>query len=136
MEEIKVVSATIDNLHDVLNFVEAKLEENEASMKNINVILVAVEEIYANIAMYAYEGKDIGDAIISIEIVDDIATISFKDTGMAFDPLAKIDPDIHAKAEDRSIGGLGIYMVKKSMDECFYSREDDTNIFTMRKAIK
>lgn len=136
-EIIKTVDATVENLHEVLGFIEEELEKHEASMKSTNIILVAAEEIYANIAMYAYEGQsEVGKASIAIGFVDDVISITFKDTGMAFDPLAKVDPDIHAEIEKRGIGGLGIYMVKKTMDECTYSRIDGTNIFTIRKAIK
>ena len=133
----KTVDASVDNLYEVLGFIEENLEAHNASMKDINVISVAAEEMYANIAMYAYQDSDNPkEATIEMEFVDDSVIITFIDSGMPFNPLAKEDPDVHAKAEDRGIGGLGIYMVKKSMNECKYEYKDSKNIFSMRKVIK
>lgn len=134
----KTFEAKIDNLHMVLELLEAELEKHEASMKMINVISVAAEEIYANVCMYAYPNNEsAGECTVGIYFDGDNANISFKDSGIPFNPLEKADPNIHAAAEERGIGGLGIYMVKKSMDDCSYERTTDgKNIFTMRKAIK
>lgn len=98
---------------------------------------VAVEELFVNIAHYAYletpEGK--GKAWIRIGFRQDPTTmvLSLIDKGIPFDPVAKPDPDVTLKAEDRKIGGLGIYMVKKSMDSMVYERRDDMNILTITK---
>lgn len=133
----KTVEAKVENLHEVLGFLEEQLEIHEASMKVINVMSISLEEMYANVCMYAYAEQDnIGDCTIRIGFDGDIADVSLIDSGLEFDPLAKDDPNIHAAAEDRGIGGLGIFMVKKYMDECKYERVDGKNIFTMRKAIK
>ena len=127
--------ASVDVLYDVLGFAESKLEEYGASMKDTNIISIALEEMFVNVASYAYtDGK--GTADISIWFDEGMFYIRLEDSGFEFNPLAKIDPDIHAQAEDRGIGGLGIYMVKKSMDNCTYERKDDKNIFTMGKKIK
>ena len=131
----KICDATIDNLHEVLDFIEAQLETHEASMKNTNVILIAAEEMFTNIAFYAYPDTT-GQAKIAIGFDEDVMYLKLEDSGIEFNPLEKIDPDIHAKAEDRDIGGLGIYMVKKSMDDCEYMRVDNKNIFIMKKSIK
>lgn len=131
----KTIEAKIDNLHEVLGFVEEQLEAHEAMMKVITITNISLEEMYANICMYAYDGNP-GPCTIKIWFEGNDAFISLIDEGMPFDPLAKEDPDIHASAEERGIGGLGIYMVKEYMDECTYERIDDKNIFTMRKAIK
>ena len=131
----KTFEAKIDNLHEVLGFVEEQLEAHEAMMKVITITNISLEEMYANICMYAYDGNP-GPCTIKIWFEGNDAFISLIDEGMPFDPLAKEDPDIHASAEERGIGGLGIYMVKEYMDECTYERIDDKNIFTMRKAIK
>lgn len=133
----KTFEATIENLHPVLDLLEAELESHDASMKMINVICVAAEEMYANVAMYAYADKEKpGDCSISIWFENDIVSIKFVDSGVPFNPLAKTDPNIHATVEERGIGGLGIYMVKETMDDCSYERIDGKNIFVMRKAIK
>lgn len=133
----KTFEATVENLHPVLDLLESQLESHGASMKMINVISVAAEEMYANVAMYAYADQGIvGDCTISIWFEGDVVCIKFVDSGIEFNPLAKTDPNIHATVEEREIGGLGIYMVKETMDDCSYDRIDGKNIFVMRKAIK
>ena len=90
-----------------------------------------------NVAHYAYEGEsEKGKAWVSISFEGDEVTVVLKDRGMAFDPMQTEDPDIKASAEDRNIGGLGIYMIKKSTDSCFYERKDGMNILTMKKKIR
>ena len=94
-------------------------------------IRLSVEEVEENILCYS--GTKWVELIVEREA--DRLDISFRDGGIAFNPLAKDDPDITLSAEERSIGGLGIFMVKKSMDEVLYERRDDRNIFTMKKKI-
>lgn len=127
--------AETDNLHKVLAFVEEELEKHGCSMKTQMLISVMVEEIFVNIALYAYPGTK-GKATIGMQFKNDSVTIFFKDNGIEFNPLAKKDPDITLKAEDREIGGLGIYMVKKSMDDVTYIRNGDENILSIKKGIK
>ena len=134
MEKL-TVEATKENLLKVNEFVEANLEKIECPMKAMMQISVAVEEIYINIASYAY-----GDAIGQAEILLDTDTagqvsITFMDSGTPYDPLAKEDPDITLSAEERGIGGLGIFMVKKSMDDVLYKHEDGKNILTLIKKL-
>ena len=119
------VDALVSNLDQVLAFVDGQLETMDCSMKAQMQIDVAVEEIYVNIANYAY-APETGKAYISVQPDPDNAsvTIEFRDNGIPFDPLAKADPDVTLSAEERNIGGLGIYMVKKSMDALEYSRKD------------
>jgi anti-sigma regulatory factor (Ser/Thr protein kinase) len=134
MEKL-TVEATKENLLKVNEFVEMNLEKIECPMKAMMQISVAVEEIYINIASYAY-----GDAIGQAEILLDTDTvgqvsITFMDSGTPYDPLAKEDPDITLSAEERGIGGLGIFMVKKSMDDVQYKYEDGKNILTLVKKV-
>ena len=131
----RVFEAKVENLDSVLEFMEDELLSHGCIMKLVMPINISLEEMFVNIASYAYEPKT-GDATISIDFEGDDVVVQLRDTGMEFDPLAKIDPDINASAEERGIGGLGIYMVKKYMDKCEYERKDGTNIFTMRKNIK
>ena len=131
----KVFEAKVENLDNVLGFMEDELLSHGCSMKLVMPINISLEEMFVNIASYAYEPKT-GDATITVDFEGDDVIIQLRDTGMEFDPLAKIDPDINASAEERDIGGLGIYIVKKYMDHCEYERKDNTNIFTMRKKIK
>lgn len=124
--------ASDDALDDALAFVEEQLDELACPMKLVMQITVCVEEMFVNVAHYAYEGGE-GSVCLSVDGVESGVAITFIDSGMPFDPLAKADPDITLSAEERSIGGLGIFMVKKSMDEVSYERKDGSNIFRMAK---
>ena len=128
------LAATVENLNRVIDFFNEKMEESDCPMKVQVQLEVAVEEIFVNICHYAY-APDTGDATIQLQFLDEGRTveITFIDSGVAFDPLAKPDPDVSLPAAERQIGGLGIYMVKKSMDAVSYSRKNDQNIFTLRK---
>ena len=126
------IDAKIENLGSVIAFVEECLEELGCSMKIQMQMDVAVEEIFVNIAHYAYpEGA--GEAVISVGAEDDGIAIEFRDRGIPFDPLKKADPDVTLAAADRGIGGLGIYMVKKSMDRMTYEYADGQNILKIVK---
>ena len=131
----RVFKADDKELENVTTFIESELEKAEASMKAVNQITIALEEIFVNIAHYAYEGKE-GDALIGILIKDDFATIRFVDEGIPFNPLSMEKPDITLSAEERSIGGLGIFMVRKTMDSVHYEYSNGKNIFTIKKKIK
>lgn len=134
MEKL-TVEATKENLIAVNEFVESNLEKIDCPMKAMMQINVAVEEIYINIASYAY-GEGTGQAEILLDTdTPGQVSIVFKDSGTPYDPLAKEDPDITLSAEERGIGGLGIFMVKKSMDDVKYRYEDGKNILTLIKKI-
>ncbi len=126
--------ATDEAFTEANAWVEEELEKQGASMKAIMQITVCFEEIFVNVAHYAYEGE-VGDVEITLDNDNGNFSIAFVDNGKFFDPLAKEDPDITASAQERSIGGLGILMVKKSMDEVNYEYKDNKNIFTMKKNI-
>ena len=97
---------------------------------------VAVEEIFVNIASYAY-GDETGKVVLKIKIDNDPkkAVITFMDSGIPYDPLAKEDPDVTLSAEERQIGGLGIFMTKQFMDELEYEYTDGQNVLTLKKNI-
>ena len=133
MKEL-TLPATIDNIPTVVNFVNEQLEAFDCPM-NIQVkIELAVDEIFCNIASYAY-APNVGEATIQVDIEKDplAAVITFIDSGMRYDPLAKEDPDVTLSAEERKIGGLGIYLVKKSMDDVIYEYRDGKNILHLKK---
>ena len=130
----KTFKADKNVLYDVISFVEQELESHNCNMKVQMMISVMVEEIFINIASYAYEGED-GVADITLDFNNDDVKITFVDSGIEFNPLAKEDPDITLSAEERDIGGLGIYMVKQTMDEVIYERKDNKNILSIRKKI-
>ena len=135
MQELNIEART-DNLGEVLGFIDALLEERECRAKPQIQINIAVEEIFVNIAHYAY-APDIGNARITVDFEGDplSVVITFADSGMPYDPLAKEDPDVTLSVSERQIGGLGIYMVKKSMDDVEYEHKDGFNILTIKKRI-
>lgn len=135
MKEI-TVTATLENLPCVQAFIEAELESCGCPMRAMTQISVAVEEIYVNIAHYAYQ-PSVGEATVRCAVGGDPlqVTIQFLDSGKPFDPLAKPDADVTLSAEERKIGGLGILMVKKSMDEVQYEYKDGCNILTLKKQL-
>ena len=130
------IDAQVQKLDEVMAFIDEELEKHDTSMKVQMQIDVAVEEIFVNIAHYAYEDKN-GSAQISIDFKENPTTviISFSDQGIPFNPLDKEDPDTELSAEERQIGGLGIFIVKKSMDNVSYEYKDGCNIFTIEKVI-
>jgi len=130
MKEL-IIEARIDNLPDVHDFIAAELAASGCSAKLQNEIKVAVEEIFINIAHYAY-APDTGDVSIRITIGNTV-NITFEDKGNSYNPLEKEDPDITTGAEERPIGGLGVFMVKKIMDAVEYRYEGGKNILMMSR---
>jgi anti-sigma regulatory factor (Ser/Thr protein kinase) len=131
METI-TVKAELELLDDVLAFIETAAVDMPPKMQN--QLAIAVEEIFVNIANYSYEAKN-GDAVITAANDGEKLTITFEDMGIPYNPLAKNDPDITASADDRKIGGLGIFMAKKLTDGMEYSFKDGKNILTIHKNI-
>lgn len=130
------VEAKIENVDKVTEFVNEVLEEKECPLKVQMQLDVAIDEIFGNIAYYAY-GKGSGNATIQIEMEDNPPkiTLTFIDQGIPYNPLEIKDPDITLDIEDREIGGLGIFLVKKTMDELSYEYVDGQNILTMKKEL-
>ncbi|WP_035767165.1 ATP-binding protein [Butyrivibrio sp. NC2002] len=130
------IEAKVENLNEVLAFVDEQIEEVGCSMKIQMQIDVAVEEIFVNIAHYAYS-PETGNATIRVEIIKEplSAVLTFIDNGVPYDPLAKEDPDVSLSAEERQIGGLGIFMVKKSMDDVEYEYKNGQNILRIKKGM-
>lgn len=133
MKEL-VVEADINNLFEVQTFIDEQLEEAGCSMLVQIAIDVAVEELFVNIANYAY-GDGGGVAVIQVSVYEDphSVEITFIDNGKQYDPLAKPDPDITLSVDERKKGGLGIFMVKNSMDDMRYEYKDGKNILTIKK---
>lgn len=128
------VEAIIDNLNTVLDFVDEELENAGCGMKAQMQINIAVEELFVNVSHYAYAPAT-GPITISVNIHDDpkMAEIVLTDSGIPYDPLEKDDPDVGLSAEEREVGGLGIFMVKKSMDLMAYEYTNGQNIVTISK---
>lgn len=132
----KTFPAKVEALSDVLGFVDETLESYECPMKTQMAVCVAIEEVFVNVAHYAY-GEGEGDMTLGIGFDAESREITFRmtDKGTPFDPLKKPDPDITLPAEDREIGGLGIFITKKTMDTVTYAYENGENILTMIKKI-
>ena len=128
------VDATAENLGKVTEFVDDILEENGCSFKEQTKIDLSLEEMFINIANYAYPDKT-GEAEVSVTAENGEVSITLKDSGIPYNPLERDDPDISLSAEERAIGGLGIFLVKKNMDSVEYEYKDGCNIFTMKKKI-
>ena len=128
------IEAAEENLGLVQEFVDEHLEAAECSMKSQMQISVAVEEIFVNIARYAY-APDKGNATVRVEVSEApvAVTITFVDHGQPYDPLAKEDPDVTLPADERRIGGLGIFITKKTMDDVVYEYKDGQNILKLKK---
>ena len=132
----KTFPAKEEVLSDVLGFVEQTLENYECPMKVQMAICVAIEEIFVNVAHYAYPDSE-GDMTLGISFDEESRVITFRmtDNGIPFDPLKKSDPDVTLSAEEREIGGLGIFITKKTMDSLTYAYENGENILIMNKKI-
>ena len=135
MKEI-TLTATLENIEAVTKFVDEQLEELDCPMKAQMQIDIAIDELFSNIARYAY-APNVGEATVRVESSDDPLTviITFIDKGVPYNPLEKEDPDTTLSADDRQIGGLGIYMVKKSMDDMRYEYKDGQNISSIVKRL-
>ena len=133
MKEL-TIQAIKGNLERVLTFVDEYLESLDCPMKTQMQLDVAVEELFINIASYAY-APGTGPVTVQLEAEQEplSVTITFIDHGVPYDPLTKADPDVTLSAEERQIGGLGIYIVKKSMDAISYVYRDGQNVLCIRK---
>lgn len=135
MKEL-TIAATVENIDAVTVFVDEQLEALNCPMKAQMQINIAIDELFSNIARYAYN-PDVGAATVRVEVMGNPLSviITFIDGGVPYDPLAAAEPDATLSAEERTVGGLGIFMVKKIMDEITYRYEGGKNILSIRKKI-
>lgn len=128
------VIATLENYDKVAEFVEGELEIREVPMAAQAQIGIALDEMYTNVAKYAY-GDDPGEVTVRLDFTEGITEVkmTIMDCGIPYDPLQRPDPDVTLEAEARQIGGLGIYMVKQLMEEVNYEYRGGMNILRMRK---
>ncbi len=132
--ETKDFEATDENMQAVNDFIHSQLPE-DCSFGILNKIDLAVEEIYINIAHYAYAPK-VGMVQIDCGLENgEQLMVVFKDSGKPFNPLAHDDPDISLSAEEREIGGLGIFLTKQFMDSVKYEYIDGKNILSFKKKL-
>lgn len=135
MKEL-TLEATVENIQVVTDFVNEELEALHCPMKAQMQIDVAIDELFSNIAFYAYQPES-GNATIQVEVEKEPLAIilTFIDHGIPYNPLDKKEPDISLPAEDRPVGGLGIFLIKKMMDEVTYKYQDGQNIIQMKKML-
>ena len=132
---LTIEHATIEDVRRVTDFIEQNLEETDCSMASQNALSIAADEIVSNIIYYAYPDSP-GEVGVTLEI-DSAArqvVMTICDRGKEYDPLRKEDPDVSLSAEEREVGGLGIFIVKKSMDKMEYERRDGQNVLTLTKS--
>ena len=122
------------NLIRFKNLLKKELDNNNCDEIVISQVELSVEEIFVNIAKYAYEDKN-GKCIVEVQNDGHNLKFIFEDSGVKFNPLEKSDPDTKLSAEERDIGGLGIFLVKKNMDNIEYKYEDGKNILILSKKI-
>lgn len=128
------LEATPENIPVITAFVDEQLERYDCPMKAQAQIDIAIDELFGNIVRYAYH-PEVGSATVQVEVINEplAVVITFIDQGKPYDPLAKEDPNVTLSAEEREVGGLGIYIVKKSMSEITYEYKDGRNILKIRK---
>ncbi|MDO4865188.1 MAG: ATP-binding protein [Clostridia bacterium] len=135
MKEL-TLAATIENIAAATAFVDEQLEALDCPMRAQMQIDVAIDELFGNIAHYAYV-PGTGEATVRVGFDESsrLVSLTFIDSGVPYNPLEKADPDVTLSAEERAVGGLGIFMVKKIMDGMAYERIDGRNVLTVQKRI-
>lgn len=135
MKEI-TVDATIENMNTVTEFVDDFLDQIACPMKSRIQIKIVIDEIFGNICHYAYKDS-IGAVTVRVESgnTPKAVFLTFTDNGIPYNPLETEDPDITLSSEERKIGGLGIYLVKKNMDEMKYEYVNQQNRLWMEKRL-
>lgn len=130
------IPARLEELDGVLEFIDNELSCYDCPQKPRIQLAIAVEEIFVNISHYAYHPVE-GKATICCQVTEEplSVTVQFMDGGKPYNPLERSDPNTTLSAEERDIGGLGIFMVKKSMDSIDYSYSNGKNILTIKKKI-
>ena len=118
------------------DFVNAELETLGCPPTAQLQIGIAIDELFGNIASYAYN-PDVGPATVRVEVAEDplAVVLTFIDEGKPYDPLSAADPDIMLSAEEREEGGLGVFLVRQTMDDVRYEYHDGHNILRIRKNI-
>ncbi len=134
-EDSKEFKANTKELNNVISYLDDYLNENNISKKIVNQLELVIEELFVNICNYAYEGKS-GYFKITLENNDNKIIITLEDEGIKFNPLEKEEPDTTLSIEERNVGGLGILLAKKNLDNIKYKREDNKNILILEKIIK
>lgn len=132
-KRVITVRAEVKNCEVITGTIEEYLLDKNVGFKYVSQICIAIDEIYSNIANYAYNNHD-GDITVTFEVDENNKfRLLFEDQGIKFNPLEKSDPNINLSLEDRDVGGLGIFIVKQTMDSVEYSYENNTNKLLLEK---
>lgn len=135
MKELSI-DATVENIAPVTDFVNGELAALNCPGRIQRQIDVAIDELFGNIAQYAYDPA-VGPATVRVEVTEEplAVVITFIDHGVPYDPLAQADPDVHTPLEERQAGGLGVFLVKQTMDDVTYEYKDGQNILKIKKRL-
>ena len=133
MEQL-TIEATVENLQTVIDFVTERLEARDCPMKTSMQMELVIEEIFVNVSSYAYAPAS-GDVTICLDFTENPAGVEmiFIDGGKPYNPLERDDPDTTLDINERDVGGLGIFLVKKNVDEISYEYAEGKNILRMKK---
>ena len=136
MRELTTEAVT-ENLQSVMDFVNDSLSDKGCSAKTLYQMELVLEEIFIHIASYAYEGDE-RPVVLSIDFEEEplAAVVTFKDKGAPYNPLSRDDPNLALKLENREIGGLGIFLVKKNVDAIWYEHVNGENVLSFRKILR
>jgi len=131
-----IIQAGMDNLEKMIRFIEERYSILVSNKKMISQMRLVTEEVLMNIIHYAYPGEK-GNVEIDYEYDPDnlLLTISFIDEGISFNPLEVSDPKLNVEMENRKVGGLGIFLIKKLMDFAQYERQNNHNILKLQKRV-
>ena len=130
------LEAKIENIPVLTDFIDEQLQALDCPMKAQLQIDVAIDEVFTNIASYGYpEGDGMATVRIDFDADTRMVSIAFEDNGIPFNPMEQPEPDVTLPIEKRQIGGLGIFLVRKTMDDVDYRREDGRNMLTIKKKI-
>ena len=128
------IEAVTENLQDAIDFATERLEARDCPMKVVMQMELVIEEVFVNVSSYAYR-PDVGNVTICLDFAENPASveITFIDSGKPYNPLEKDDPDTTLGIDEREIGGLGIFLVKKNVDDISYEYADGKNILRIKK---
>lgn len=128
-----IIKNNIDELNKVAEFIEELGEKKEYDMALIMQLNLVLEEAISNIILYAYPQKMGEEILLSFSDLNNSIIFTISDSGVAFDPTKVEEADITLSAEERGIGGLGIFLIRQIMDEVKYERIENKNILTITK---
>lgn len=131
MEKELTLDAKFESIETLTSFVEEFLGSCGGSMKAVTQICVSLDEVVSNIVKFSR--AESFSVKVALEQDSLVASITFIDNGIPYDPLKKADPDTTLSVEERNVGGLGIFLVKRMMDDVCYSREGDRNVLVLKK---